>query len=353
MKKLVALLLTLTLLTGLFSGCASKEPAKPEQEKPAAETGTTEDTPEEEQVPETVKIRVAYHPNLAPLSVPGADLSEKYFAEEGLEVEWIKFTSGPPEIAAMISGDLQFGYIGHGAHTLAAEGQVDVISLSHLGNSEVIVVREDSGINSMEDLKGKVLATELGTSGEVILDLACKGHNVDRKEIKVTNMQMSGAVSAFIAGQVDAIAVWGTDYTNIRNNVEEPLKVIAQTADFSDQITFPGSWLATPEYIEKNYDVAVRFARALNKCYNFREDNPDQMIKNAAEFSKLPYEDLKNEANQAKYFSGRDLAKMVEDGGVIDVYQKQLDYFIETGKLESGDVNTYVRIDIMKDALVD
>ena len=44
--------------------------------------------------------------------------------------------------------------------------------------------------------------------------------------------------------------------TNVKDNVKDELLTLTSTADYSDQITFPASWLTTPEYIEQNRDVA-------------------------------------------------------------------------------------------------
>lgn len=338
MKKFLTVLLTVVLIGTLLVGCTKGGPAS---EDPKVQ---------KEGKPEIAKVRVAYHPNLSSLIIPGVGEEQGFFEEEGLDIEWIKFTAGPPEIAAMASGDIQFGYIGHGAHVLCIEGQADVISLSHLGNSEEIIVRKNSGISKVEDLKGKTVATQLGTSGEVILDLACKKVGLDRKDVKIVNMDMSGAVSAFIAGQVDAVACWGPHATSIRDNIEDELLTLTSTADYSDKITFPASWLATPEYIEKNQDVVARFVRALNKCYDYREEHFDEAIHAAAKFGNMDYDMLVKEKDQAFYLSGSDLKDYLENGKLLDIYSKQLDYFISEGKVTGGNVQDYVRTDILEES---
>ena len=58
-----------------------------------------------------------------------------------------------------------------------------VISAPYYDNTQVLVVREDSDINSSSDLSGKLVAVQLGTSGEALLsgdlaDLAATFGNV-------------------------------------------------------------------------------------------------------------------------------------------------------------------------------
>lgn len=337
-----------TTASGAMSDAAANSSSGEALSEPAAETTAVQAAAP---VYETVELNVAYHPGLAALCVPGIGEKHGFFEEEGLKINWIQFTAGPPEIAAMVAGDLQFGYIGHGAHTLCAQGEAQVVSLSHVSNSEWLIVRENSGIKSMEDLKGKKIVTQLGTSGEVILNLALERAGMTRSDVNVYNMDMAGAVSAFIAGQADAICSWDAHNHAIRTNVEEELYTLAQTSDFMDKMAFPGSWVATSGYLADNHDIAVRFVRALNKCYEYRAGNMDETIQLSAEFGGLEYEAVDANRDSAIYYSATELKQMLADGEITDIYQSQLNNFIETGKVEDGDVAEYVRTDIMAEAL--
>ncbi len=352
MRKIISTVLALVLVLALLAGCGKTAPTPTPSTSAPVNTSEPTGTPEPTPTPEPVKIRVAHHAGLSGSITAGIDVAKKIFAEEGLDVEWVLFTAGPPEVAAMVSGDIQFGYLGHGAHTLAAEGKIDVISLSHLGNSEKIFVRKDSGINKIEDLKGKVVATQLGTSGEVILNMALASVGLTKDDVKVMNMDMSGAVTAFIADKVDAIACWDIHATNVVDNVGlDNLNLIAKTSDFADEAAFPGSWIVTPEYAEKNEDVVIRFIRGLYRTYDYRAANLDESIKFAAEFRDTDYETFNKTRDDFTPFNSDMIKTMINDGSLLNIYKVQLDYFLREGKLTSGDVNDYVRIDLMKKAL--
>lgn len=379
MKKKISVWLVITLLCAAFAGCGNASASKgdaPAENAPeeasvdAASEG--EEASDVEQDPaaeesaeaeaaapavETVKIRAAYHPNLGPMSIPGIDAKMGYFAEEGLEVEWLKFTSGAPEIAAMASGDLQFGYIGQGALKLCAEGQADVVSLSHLTNSEAILVRAGSGIASFEDMKGKKLATELGTNGEVLLNMACEKYGVSREEIDVINMPISNAIAAFIGGSVDAVVAWGPDLTNIKNNVDEEMLAIVETKDFVDSVPFLGSWIANPDYIDGNKDIVRRFQRALDKCYDYRASHLDETIQAAADFAAgkdigVSYDDLNSERDQLVFFNMKEEKEWADSGYMEELFQLQLDYMKGQDQISDDvKVTDYVRLDLIREAL--
>ena len=307
--------------------------------------------PKAEQKPgDPIKVNAAYMPGLSALYVPGIDAKMGFFKEEGLDVNWVKFTAGPPEIAAMVSGDLQFGYIGPGAHSLCAQDQAHVLTLATMSNTDQIVVRKNSGIKSIKDLAGKKVVTQFGTSGDTILTLALNREGMTKKQLNLVNMDMAGAVAAFIAGQCDAIATWDTHTVNIKKNTDDDLIVLCRIGEFTDVISSPGSWVATPDYLEKNRDVAVRFLRGMIKINEYRKNNWEESIRLAAEFGKLDYSSINDTRDAAIYYTNEELKEMITTGEILALYQKQLNYFLENKVVEKGDVNRYVRVDLMKEA---
>ena len=335
MKKKLAWVMTLVLVVLACSGLLA-----------AASAESTELT----------KIRAAFHPNLGPMTIPGIEKKMGFFKEEGLDVEWLKFTAGAPEIAAMVSGDLQFGYIGHGALALCAEGQAEVLSLSHFTNSEALLVRADSGIKTMADLVGKTVATEAGTSGEVLLEMACTKYGVPMDSLNFVNMSITNAVAAFVGGSIDAVVAWGADITSIMDNVDEEVFAVVQTSDFMDVVPFIGSWIANGDYVKENPDMALRFLRGLNKCYDYRYEHLDETIQAAADFAEaqdigVTYDNLNSERDQLVFFPLSDAEEWLTNGKMEGDFQLQLEYMINSGRIEKGDIQDYVRFDLMKEAL--
>ena len=134
MKKAIAILLVAVIaLTGIF--------AQGSEEKTTASSLKT--------------LNVAYMPNYASLCSVMAAIETGAFEEEGLKVNLVEFADGPTIIAAMESGSIDIGYIGHGAHKLCINGRASIFAFSHLGNGDAIVGLKSHGVESLADLRGK------------------------------------------------------------------------------------------------------------------------------------------------------------------------------------------------------
>lgn len=65
-----------------------------------------------------IKINVGYLAEFAGASAVAIAKEKGYFEEENLDVELFEFFNGHAAIISMVSGELDFAYIGHAAHNL-------------------------------------------------------------------------------------------------------------------------------------------------------------------------------------------------------------------------------------------
>ena len=340
MKKWLTIALASVLLMAI-AGCGNSSSSSSEGSSPQSNT--------EAAAPDPDKLRIAYHPNMGGSSAIITGIKKEFFKEQNIEIELVKFTSGPTEVAAMISGDIDLGYVGHGAHFLAADGKVKIISLDVLSKAEELMVRTDSGIASVKDLKGKTVATQLGTSGEIVLDLALKKENMTRDDIELVNMDIAGAVSAFIADKVDAAIVWAPYSTEIKKAIgKDSISVLANSASFSDEFVFPSSWIATPDCLSKNEDLVVRFLKGLHQAMDYRAENLDEVVGYVAELNETPIESVQEEVESGVWMTGKEVRELFADGTAKKWYEQQQELFLSSDKLqEASPVENYVTFDLM------
>ncbi len=357
--KFFAAGLCMALLAGCSPSQNSAETTPISQSAPettlAAQTTAPEEseTEAQSQAPlETVKIRAAIPESLWGAYAPAIDAHEHYFAQEGLEVEWLKIFSGPTVAAGLISGDLDIGFTGPGGHTSCAAGSVQVVAFSHVGNSDAILVRTDSGIDSIEDIVGKEIITQAGTSGEVVLNLACQANNIDKESLSISYMDMTNAVAAFMAGHADVIATSGKFARTLHEKLGDDVKELCRVADFRDIAPTLGSFIATPEYIEEHEDIVLRFIRALYRCIDYRSEELDSTIQYCAQWLEVDAEQMETERDNAVNYTVEEIIEACDNGEMLQMYNAQLDQFLLDGSVTEVKAypEEYLRTDLMKKA---
>ena len=163
MKKLFALVLAVLMLASVMSGCGQKE----ESAAPSAE--------------ERTKFIMGIDPEYPPFSYLGDDGSYTGFDVEicqavcdylGWELE-IFGVNWDEKLVQLDANECDCVWSGMTILDSMKEAGY-VISEPYYDNTQVLVVKADSGLASSKDLAGKAVAVQLGTSGEALLgeDLA-------------------------------------------------------------------------------------------------------------------------------------------------------------------------------------
>ncbi|MDD5143515.1 aliphatic sulfonate ABC transporter substrate-binding protein [Methanoregula sp.] len=118
------------------------------------------------------------------------------------------FPSGPSEMQAMQAGDLDVAYVGAAPFLTAVSTGLDakiVAGVNTQGSD--LVVREGIEYTGPESLKGKTIGTfAIGSIQDTILRDWLKKNNVDPdKDLMIAPMSPGDAVTAILAGKVDAV----------------------------------------------------------------------------------------------------------------------------------------------------
>jgi NitT/TauT family transport system substrate-binding protein len=165
--------------------------------------------------------------------------------------------------------------------------QVIVLVNDNSTGNDKIIVRE--GINTIADLKGKKIAAEEGTVDHYLLLLGLKREGLSPKDIEFVPLETGQAATAFVGGQVDAVAVFAPFTTQALKRPGS--KELFSSKDFpgaiSDHLVFTrkfvnknpdtvqamvDSWFATLDYIEanrnKSYKIMSKQAGVSMEEYN-------------------------------------------------------------------------------------
>ena len=255
--------------------------------------------------------------------------------------------------AAMESGSVNFGYIGDGAHKLCVQGNAAIIGLSHISNGDAVI--GGPNVKTLEDLKGKTVAYSSGTSSETILTNALNSVGLTMSDIKAMDMDASAVVTAMLSGGVDACAIWSPQSLTIMDEMADATK-LAENVDYSDISISLASWIAKPDYLEANRDVAVRFMRAIFKAMDYaaQEEHYEEVSQWVADYLALDVNAVLPQARgDAEWLTGKDVVAGIADGSVEGYYQLQQEMMVNSGAItaeEQRPVSEYVDMELMTEA---
>lgn len=159
--------------------------------------------------PEIIRIGSTAPGHLKFILFRNKKLLDEEFAKDGIKVELSTFDGGGPASTAIGSGAIEFTYIGNNPSLrLGAVGaDVKAIGLSSWvpSNETLIVVRPDSPLQKLEELKGKKVAVLTGTVRHSTFAKALKDVGVSIKDVELLNIGIDSSGPALARGDVDAI----------------------------------------------------------------------------------------------------------------------------------------------------
>jgi len=257
-----------------------------------------------------------------------AGLYEKY----GLDAKLIEFSSGTDLIKGIVGGQLDIGVLGFSnAFTWVSRGaDLKIVGGAQRGYHSLLV-REDSGIESVADLKGKNLASQKqGSTADIVL----KGVMLDNAGLSSGDLNIMGvapavAVQSLVGGRVDAAFLF-EPYDRIARLVA-PVK---QIYEIGDVWPFPCMVVITSTETLKNRKEALWAALdAQREAIEMLENEPakaaplitDYFIKDefieSRNQGRIPAEKVITQAIQTNDFSakltGDDIDRMKELAGIM------------------------------------
>ncbi len=202
-------------------------------------------------------------------------LKSGYLEKHGIAFEEFAVPSGNLTMQQMVARQVDLGtYAGQSFIIGNSKGGLVAIALiEHVGKTARVVARKDLNISKIEDLRGRKIANQTGSSvGNVFVDTIAPQHGLKKGDYQEVRMDVNNMVAALAAKTVDAMV-----------NVE-PYNVIAVTdgigtdlIDFSAVDPMPVFMAATPDFIEKSSDTTIAYLKAwLEVARDFKE-NPKKV----------------------------------------------------------------------------
>jgi len=284
------------------------------------------------------KIRVGYVDTLAVTGQLWTGVHRGHWAKEGIEFDPVKFNTGLELFNAMIGGSLDMLSTGAVISNFPARGQGKAFLINNIEFATAqLWIREDQGVKTWADLKGKKIATTLGTTAHVFLDAALRANGLDpAKDVELVNQGMAVAVTSFISGAVPAVALWVPFNMQVRQRVPSA-KMLVDASAYFPKSAIVGGWATRADYFEKNRALVAQVVRGWAAAN-------DDLIKNSAtilpliqakNYEQVPLLELQEQFKASKYHTVAEWQKLYQDGTAVGWLQQVTDFYARFGGIQN------------------
>lgn len=245
---------------------------------------------------------------------------DKALSDAGYRVEWKVFPTGTVLLEALNTDNIDFGHASDGNAVFMQAGGHPlhyVASESPYPEGVALIVKEDSSIQTVEDLKGKTIGVTQGGNQHYLLLVALEkvGIALDDVTIKFYKDAAEG-LAAFTKGEFDVYGTWDPYLAIVENKVNT--RTVINGKDLTENRTF---YFATEKLLKEKPEVTKIILEELQKADQWANENKDEVAKILA--SELGLEEAPlQKANERRTFG---VEKINED--IINSQQKLADTF--------------------------
>lgn len=200
--------------------------------------------------------------------------------------QWIEFSSGPPMLEAMAAGSVDIGATGESPPIFAQAAGAPIIYLTaepNSGRSSAILVRKDSPLRTVADLRGRRLAFTRASSAHLVVAKAMQHAGLGFGDVTPINLSPVDAGSAFASGAIDAWSIWDPYYALAEQSLG------ARAIVTGDQLPASDSFLIGNRrtVAAKHADVQTILA-AMRNTAAWARDHVDDVVTLTANLAGLP-----------------------------------------------------------------
>ena len=213
--------------------------------------------------------------------IPNAELVAKhlgwYEKELGVPVKWEFISSGVKAHKGLSDGTLDVALLGSSPSSAAvAKGiPVQVIFIHDLiGDNEALIVKQNSGVETVEDLKGKAVAVPYGSTTHYHLMVSLMLNHLNASNLKIVFMEPEEMTEAWVTGKIDAAFVWVPTLARLQSAGGR----IILTSRTLVKRGFPTGDLCVirTEFGKRYPQLVIQYLKTLDKTVQFCRQHPDQ-----------------------------------------------------------------------------
>jgi len=216
---------------------------------------------------------------------------ETVLKQQGVNVKWVEFPAGPQLLEGLNVGSVSFGEAGEAPPIFAQAANSNLVYVANqpeAPKAEALIVQKDSNIQSVQDLKGKRIVLNKGSTVHYLLLKVLEANNLKLSDIEVVYLPPSDARAAFERGAVDAWVIWDPFFAAAEHQIGA--RVIATGENIVSNHQF---YLADRKFAEANPQIIDAVVNELNLTTEWVSSHQDEAAKLLEKPTGLAFDVLK------------------------------------------------------------
>ena len=270
-----------------------------------------------------------------------AQYEDWYSTELGADVTLLKFDSGKDINSALASGSIDIGQEGTSPAAIAISSNLDIEVIwvaDIIGKAETLVAKEGSGIETIEDLVGKTVATPFASTAHFSLLNALKLAGVDENDVTILDMETDKINAAWQTDDIDAAYVW---YPVLGELLKDGVPITDSEELASKGIVTADTNVVRKEFAEEHPDIVTKFVELQLKANDIINNDSETAAKEIAEQLEIPEEDAADQITQFTYLDADGQIDLL-DKEFAAVLKQTADFLAEQGSiLEAPEISVF------------
>lgn len=332
LKKAVALISVLALSAVSLTACNGSATTSSSSSGASGSSESSQST-------ENASGNKATKINIGTLDLVNGDLIaqyEKWYESElGVEVNIIKFDSGKDINSAIASGGIDIGQEGSSPAALAISNDLDVEVFwigDIIGKAETLVAKNDSGISSLADLKGKKVGTPFASTAHYSLLNALEIEGVDANELTILDLQPDDIYAAWQRGDIDAAYVW---YPVLGNLLQDGTAITDSEALSEKGVVTADTNIVRKQFADENPELITKFVELQLKANDIINNESDKAAEEISSILEISKEDAAEQITQFKYLTAEEEIDYL-DNSFAQTLKNTADFLVTQQSIKSA-----------------
>ncbi len=247
-----------------------------------------------------------------------------YFSDRGLDAEMLDYSSGPPAVADLLAGKVDFAVAADfvGVRNIFSNKNLRILAQLNKHYTFEVIGRMDRGIAAPADLRGKKIGVTRKGVGEFFLGRFLSFNGLNLEDVSIFDLQAPDIVSQLNSGKIDAAVIFNPHAYELKKT----LRGNAVFWSAQDDQRVYALLYGTEEFLRAHPDIAARYVSALFEAEKFLKENANQAKSILSEYTGYDTEyvdgiwpnfDFTLSLDQSLFLSMEDQARFIIDNSLV------------------------------------